>query len=226
MAVVDAATLSNLEIFGRLAAATGLGAVIGFEREIDGHDAGVRTHALLALGAALFGTLSVGAFHEFIAVRADSNVQVDVTRIASYVAAGVGFLCGGAIIKHKDRVRGLTTAASLWTCSAVGLAAGLGFIKGAVAATFAALVMLLLDAPLKRIRRRKERVSITVTLTAAAGIDDMFTSAVETDGVQISINRTEGGQAVVLIKGLLPGHAHELLRQASQRPDVVETSMS
>lgn len=80
--------------------------MLGAERELDGHDAGVRTHALRALGAAAFGAISVGSFSEFVTSQGATNVQVDMTRISSYVVAGVGFLAGGTIIKHGRRVRG------------------------------------------------------------------------------------------------------------------------
>src|SRR4051812_45090116 len=110
---LDGVHLSNWTMLGRLGAAVGLGALIGLEREVDGHDAGVRTHALLTLGAALFGLVSVGAFDAFIGPSGGSNVQIDVTRIASYLVAGAGFIAGGSIVKSSDRVWGLTTAASL-----------------------------------------------------------------------------------------------------------------
>ncbi len=141
------ADLQWYEIVGRLSLAAVLGAVVGLERESAGQDAGFRTHLLLALGAALFGVVSVGAFDAFITDSA-TNSRVDVTRIASYVAAGVGFIGGGVILKHAGAVRGITTATSLWTAAAVGLAAGVGFWIGALAATVLALVALALLKPL------------------------------------------------------------------------------
>jgi putative Mg2+ transporter-C (MgtC) family protein len=141
----------------RLAAAAAFGAVLGFEREVQGHDAGARTHLLLALGAAIFGVLSIGAFDGLITDRNGSNVSFDPSRIASYVAAGVGFLGGGAILKREDRVVGLTTGASLWTVAAIGLAAGLGFWPAAVVGTVIALVALLADAPVARLAARLGR---------------------------------------------------------------------
>ena len=146
LAVIDA-SLEWYEIVGRLSLAAVLGAVVGFERESAGQDAGLRTHLLLSLGAALFGVVSVGAFDSFITDEA-TNTRVDVTRIASYVAAGVGFIGGGVILKHAGAVRGITTATSLWTAAAVGLAAGVGFWVGAVAATVLALVALAVLKPL------------------------------------------------------------------------------
>jgi putative Mg2+ transporter-C (MgtC) family protein len=133
------ADLSNAELIGRLLLAAVLGAAIGFEREVDGHEAGLRTHLMLALGAALFGLISVGAWDHF-ATSDQTNVRVDVTRVASYVAAGIGFIGAGAIVKHAGGVRGLTTAASLWVVAAIGLAAGVGFVIPAVTATAVSLM--------------------------------------------------------------------------------------
>ena len=151
----DPGHLSAGEIALRLVAGAGFGAVIGAERELDGHDAGLRTHVLLSLGAALFGLISVGAFNSFFTGRNATDVTLDPTRVASYVAAGVGFLGGGAILKGSERVKGLTTAASLWVVAAVGLAAGLGFWMGAAIATGLATATLFLEWPLGRIVRRR-----------------------------------------------------------------------
>src|SRR5579884_724343 len=134
----------------RLGAAALFGAIVGLEREFDRHDAGVRTHLLLGLGSALFGLLSVGAFSAFLAPRNSTDISFDPSRIASYVAAGIGFLGGGAIMKRSEGVKGLTTAASLWVVAAVGLAAGLGFWSGALIATGIAFVALVAEEPLRR----------------------------------------------------------------------------
>jgi putative Mg2+ transporter-C (MgtC) family protein len=130
---VAVAELAPIDVVGRLLLAALLGGLLGVERELDGQDAGFRTHLLLALGAGLFGALSVGAFSSLVADPSETNVQIDVTRVASYVAAGIGFIGGGTILKHRGSVTGITTAASLWTAAATGLAAGLGFWVGAVA---------------------------------------------------------------------------------------------
>lgn len=152
---MNAFELSWMDVAARLAAAVLFGLVVGYEREIDRQDAGARTHMLLSLGAAVFGTTSVGAFHSFIG--AETGVQFDPSRIASYVVAGIGFLCGGTIYKTEEKVRGLTTAASLWTVAAVGLASGLGFWQAAVIGTALALVILLAERPLQALAHRKER---------------------------------------------------------------------
>jgi putative Mg2+ transporter-C (MgtC) family protein len=133
---------SDLDILGRLCLAAVLGGLLGAERELGGQDAGFRTHLLLSLGAGLFGAASVEGFAAYIESSSSTNVQVDVTRVASYVAAGIGFLGGGAITKEGHTVRGITTAASIWTTAAVGLSAGIGFWVGATATTAIALFAL------------------------------------------------------------------------------------
>jgi len=148
------ADLSAFEVTVRLVVAAALGAVIGAEREIDGQDAGLRTHLMLALGAALFGLVSVGAWDDFLGRTADTNYRVDVTRVASYVAAGIGFLGGGAILKQAGGVRGLTTASSLWVVAAIGLASGVGFWEPAVVATAIALLSLAALKPVRALVRR------------------------------------------------------------------------
>lgn len=143
--------LSVLEIALRVGAAAVLGAIVGAEREIDGQDAGLRTHILLASGAAVFGVISVAGFPDYVDGGA---VSFDPSRVASYVAPGVGFLGAGAILKNRHQVRGLTTAASLWVTAAIGLAAGIGLWAVAIAGALAALLSLLPLKPLRDALRR------------------------------------------------------------------------
>src|SRR5438876_2540844 len=126
---------TELELAGRLGAALVLGGAIGLERELTGQVAGLRTHMTVALGAALFGIVSAYGWNEFAQVRAQTNVQVDVTRVASQIVVGVGFLGGGTILKEGATVRGLTTAASLWVTAAIGTAIALGSISVGLVAT-------------------------------------------------------------------------------------------
>ena len=225
MALIDAGSLSDWEVVARLAAATGFGALIGLEREIDGQDAGMRTHALLALGSALFGVISVAGFGDFIVERATTNVQVDVTRIASYVAAGVGFLGGGAILKQAHRVRGLTTAASLWACAAVGLAAGIGFYSAAIVATVATLVMLLLDAPMRRLRRRRLKRSVVVTLAGIVDPQQMSASLSHRAVRKVSVAPNDTSQTVVTVEGIADRDIAAMLAEIAAQGEVVGTSI-
>lgn len=104
------------EIFGQLALATFLGALIGIERELARKTAGMRTFSLVALGSALFTTISLVAFESFI------GTSYDPSRIASQVVVGIGFIGAGSIIFSQSKVKGLTTAAGLWVSAAIGMA--------------------------------------------------------------------------------------------------------
>src|SRR5205085_7553316 len=162
---------TELELAGRLGAALVLGGAIGLERELTGQVAGLRTHMSVALGAALFGIVSAYGWNEFTAVRAQTNVQVDVTRVASNIVTGVGFLGGGAILKEGATVRGLTTAASLWVTAAIGTAAALGSIMVALFSTgllVASLVLLRLPRRWVRTRVAQQRETVVLRLRPQA----------------------------------------------------------
>lgn len=152
---MDGSEVGWAEVGLRLVLAMLAGGLIGFDREAEGKDAGVRTHMLLALGAATFGVISVAGFGEFEGDPTETNVTIDVTRVASYVAAGVGFLGGGTILKNADRIQGLTTAGSLWAVSAIGLAAGVGFLAAAVVGTVLAGATLLAEGPVRWLTGRR-----------------------------------------------------------------------
>jgi putative Mg2+ transporter-C (MgtC) family protein len=142
--VIDLAQQADLSL--RLLVAAILGASIGFEREIHGHPAGLRTHMLVSLGSAVFTVLSL---HGFGQEAASSNI--DPTRIAAQIVSGIGFLGAGAILKDGIVVRGLTTAASLWATAAVGLAVGAGeYIIGLVAT----IIVVVSLWPLNRLAER------------------------------------------------------------------------
>ncbi len=114
------------EILLRLVIAAGLGAVIGFERERSHQAAGLRTHIILVVGAALAMTLSIN-----MAVQYNG----DAARLAAQVVSGIGFLGAGAILRYGTSIKGLTTATSLWTLAVVGLVVGAGFYVAAISAT-------------------------------------------------------------------------------------------
>src|SRR3954454_21677693 len=127
----SAPTLSHLDVLVRLAVAAGLGAAVGFERELRDREAGIRTHLLVSLGSGLFTIVSAYGFEEFT----KAGTTVDPTRIAAQIVTGIGFLGAGAIIREGLSVRGLTTAGSLWVSAAIGMAAGAGWYGAAVATT-------------------------------------------------------------------------------------------
>jgi putative Mg2+ transporter-C (MgtC) family protein len=124
----------DLEMALRLLLATFLGAVIGFQRELSGKEAGLRTNILISLGSALFTVLSIYGF-----------LGSDPARVAAGVATGIGFI-GAGVILHRTGgvVTGLTTAATIWAVAGIGMAAGAGLYIVSAVATALALVVLML----------------------------------------------------------------------------------
>jgi putative Mg2+ transporter-C (MgtC) family protein len=135
--------ISFPEILLRLGVAMALGAVIGFEREQKEHGAGMRTLALVSIGSALFTIVSAYGFLYLLAIP---RLVIDPTRIASYIVAGIGFLGAGTIFlsREREKVKGLTTAATIWVIAAIGLACGAGLLWEAVATTVLVLFVLVL----------------------------------------------------------------------------------
>lgn len=131
--------LSQWEAIERIAAALVAGAILGVERERAGKTAGLRTHALVAEGAALFMITSLLLGDQMRA----SGLTYDPSRIASTVVQGIGFISAGVIIQHKAQIKGLTTAAGLWVAAAVGLLVGAGFYVVAFAAVTNTVVALI-----------------------------------------------------------------------------------
>jgi putative Mg2+ transporter-C (MgtC) family protein len=132
----------------RLALAAGLGGAIGIERELHDRFAGLRTHLLVSLGAALFTIVSAYAWTGF---KFGNGVSYDPTRIAAQIVTGIGFLGAGAIMRQGISVRGLTTAATLWMAAAIGMTCATGFYSVAALATGVTLMALW---PLRIIERR------------------------------------------------------------------------
>jgi putative Mg2+ transporter-C (MgtC) family protein len=146
----------ELIMAGRLLLASLLGAMIGLEREIHGRTAGFRTHLLVSLGSALFVVVSINFYREFGNFGGTLPVGVDPGRVAAQVVVGIGFLGAGAIIREKESVRGLTTAACLWIAAAIGVACGSGLFMLSVLVTGIALISLI---ALKKIEGRLSRDS-------------------------------------------------------------------
>ncbi|MEK9183559.1 MAG: MgtC/SapB family protein [Patescibacteria group bacterium] len=118
------------EVYLQLVLAVVLGASLGVERQLAGKVAGVRTYALVSLGAALFSLMSKHAFPEFWGMPG-----FDPSRIASQVVVGIGFLGAGSIIFYESRVHGLTTAAGLWVAAAIGMSVAYSLYSIAIFST-------------------------------------------------------------------------------------------
>src|SRR5436305_13332760 len=133
--------ISFLELCVRRLASVRLGGSIGYESEMRRQPAGLRTHVLVSLASATFMVVST-QFVFFQHYVDNGVIRVDMGRIASNVVVGIGFLGGGAILHSGLRIKGLTTAASLWLVAAVGLAAGSGMFSLAGLATAMSLFVL------------------------------------------------------------------------------------
>ncbi len=128
----------------RIGAAAVVGGLLGLERELSGHFAGLRTHMMVAIGCAVFVVSG-------LAVSGDQAEAV--TRVVQGIAAGIGFLGAGTILKldEQQKIKGLTTASSIWLAAALGTLAGLGEYVPAAAATAIALVVLAVLRPIERL---------------------------------------------------------------------------
>lgn len=151
------------EILIRLLLAAFLGALIGMERERKDWSAGTRTHMLVSVGACLFMIVSAFGFQDILGT---DNVVLDPSRVAAQVVSGIGFIGAGAILFLKQgTVRGLTTAAGLWTVAAIGLATGGGMYVAAVAATIIALLILWALQPIQHLYSKKFKQVVLKVVT-------------------------------------------------------------
>ena len=198
------------DIAERLLVALALGAVIGVEREASSQPAGLRTHVSVALGACLFGIVSTVGFLEYQALRETTNVQVDVTRVASNVVLGIGFLGAGLIFRQNGHVRNLTTAASLWVTAAIGLAAGVDNPGAATLATAAMLVALVLLRPFRALieaRVVRPRRYVTVVLEDGTEPAEVIGVLAGADGVEVLERRIRKRDGLTVVQLQLRGRA-------------------
>lgn len=140
-----------LSMLARFALATALCGVIGYEREHSGRPAGFRTHILVGVGACLVMLTS-----EFVFLKYAGQTNLDPARLGAQVISGVGFLGAGTIIRDGSTVKGLTTAASLWAVSCIGLACGIGFYSGAAVGTIATIATLMIFKKLEKSAHKKK----------------------------------------------------------------------
>ena len=157
--------LSYPETLARLLAAAALGSLIGFERERLLWTAGIRTHMLVCVGACLVMIVSAFGFGESLQAQ---HVVLDPSRVAAQVVSGIGFLGAGAILARGEIVRGLTTAASIWTVAAIGLAVGGGLYFAAAVSTAIILIILAGMKPLEEMYRDRNQ-SARLRVEAAHG---------------------------------------------------------
>lgn len=145
----------------RLLLAAVLASVIGLERELNHQSAGLRTHILVCLGATVFTLVSIcdmsrGLFIQTATNISDVHLNHDPGRIAAQVVTGIGFIGGGAVLRHGNSIRGITTAASLWMIASVGMLCGVGQYYLAGVTTFFAFLVLFTIGSLERNFLKKE----------------------------------------------------------------------
>ncbi len=140
---------SNLSIVVKLVLSAICGIIIGYDREISGKPAGLRTQMLVCLGSTLMASVSVDIALVLTAEQISSRLyNLDPSRLMAQVISGIGFLGAGVIIKNGSKIQGVTTAATIWMTAAIGISIGAGFFFPAVVAT----VLVLLLNPLAKLQ--------------------------------------------------------------------------
>jgi putative Mg2+ transporter-C (MgtC) family protein len=139
--------ISTPDMIGRLLLAAALGSIIGWERERRAWSAGLRTHMMVCLGASLMMITSAFGFSDVVGAK---GIELDPSRIAAQVVSGIGFLGAGTILFLRNEVvKGLTTAAGLWTVAGIGLAVGGGLYLPALVTTAIAMIILIVFKPVE-----------------------------------------------------------------------------
>jgi putative Mg2+ transporter-C (MgtC) family protein len=220
----------QLDLAVRLLIAAGLGAVVGAEREIHNHPAGIRTHMLVALGSGLFTVLSIHGFSG----ENGTGTPVDPTRIAAQIVSGIGFLGAGAILKDGVVIRGLTTAASLWATSAVGMAAGAGeHVLALVSAVIILVSLWPINALAERLRGSNlPEVQLRLSLTRVEALGEisaaLAASKIEIGAIQTQRLGRESYRADLSLRGRRASSVAAALEAIENIPgvDIITTSQS
>ncbi len=198
----------EIEVILRLVLATALGGFIGYEREHLNRPAGFRTHILVCVGAALVMMTS-----QYLA-RIYSVEVVDPTRLGAQVISGIGFLGAGTIIRDGFNVRGLTTAASLWAVSCVGIAVGGGFYVGAAVATvFVFLTLITLKKAERWFGRRNRYRAFIVETDKSSGLVGQVSGILESRKIEIKniqLYKSKENDQMIRLLVKLPGSAIDM----------------
>ena len=220
------------EILLRLLVAAVLGGLIGLEREFHGRPAGLRTHILVCLGAAVIMDSSQLFQEAFVPKGAESVFRIDPGRIAAGVVTGIGFLGAGAIVRSHDFVRGLTTAACIWFVAAIGIVTGCGLYLPAIIATVLGLVVLMgLDPLGHRIPKVKYgQITMTADMTTADDIESkcrriLRDYPVVVQNTAVSIDTETGQRTVtVYVRSRRIKNKYEILKRMLSLPNVLHIS--
>lgn len=206
----------DLNLILRLVVACLLAFIIGLDREYRAKDAGLKTHFLVSLGSALFMIISRYGF--------DNSTQVDFSRVAAQVVSGIGFIGAGTIIFQKQIVRGLTTAASLWSVSGIGMAAGAGMYAVAVAATLLTLIGLeAFGYIFKKLAARRIYISILVDNKQMAQTVYLDLKKVGYQILSYEMNKldnAEGYRVAIVVRSLVGNDEKGFIEVLHTNPDI------
>lgn len=215
--VVAALRLATL---GRLLLASILGGMIGLERELSGKPAGLRTTMLICVGATLLTELSL----QIAGLGTEGGFRSDPARLAAQIVPGIGFIGAGAILHGRGRVTGLTTAATLWVATAIGIAVGAGAYVEAIGTTLLVLGTLLLLAKFERWLSRHRLHRRYVAAVGRHGSEfEQLEEAIRGGKLDVRIESVEreGDALEVTLRAAGPRHEHDdLLRRLAKEPGV------
>lgn len=210
----------------KLLLATLLGGAIGFEREVAGKPAGLRTNILICVGAALFTHLSINIAQ--IGFTPDGRPYGDTTRIAAQIVSGIGFLGAGAILHAHGAVVGLTTAATIWVVAAVGAAIGSGaYIEGVGTSVLIILVLVGLRPVERRLLRRRRKVNATVRVRREARFDNIE-DVIRGCGLHLFSKRTYEHESDRAFELELIGTSNQVdavIEELRRRQDIISVSV-
>jgi putative Mg2+ transporter-C (MgtC) family protein len=162
-----------------------LSAIVGVERQIRQKSAGLRTHTLVGVSAALIMLVSK---YGFMDILANGRIVLDPSRVAAQVVSGIGFIGGGVIFMRRDVVRGLTTAASIWFTAALGMACGAGLPLLAVATTVGHFIIMLVFPTLERRLPRSRRMATEIQISYEDGRELLRTILIRCTELRFAIN--------------------------------------
>jgi putative Mg2+ transporter-C (MgtC) family protein len=175
-----------LEFMFKIGLSILVGGLIGFEREITKHPAGLKTHILVCMGSTIFMLIS---FFTSDDTSSDTIINLDRTRIAAGVVTGIGFLGAGVIFKEGASVKGLTTAASIWVTAAVGLLIGVSLYEVAIFVSLLIVAILFLLSYFERkVFKYREPELLRINIRDRPNVQSKLESKLEREGLKIAIN--------------------------------------
>lgn len=210
--------LTDLDMVVRVGVAALLGAILGVEREMQHKTAGLRTHTLVAAGAALFAVAGASVAAE----------GTDLTRVAAQVVTGIGFIGAGGMVKSGFTITGITTAATLWFAAALGVASGFGLFAVAGASLGVALVAMIGFAPLRTVMHRRGIRPLAIEYRTGHGTLTPLFETLNAIGAQVtnmSIIEDEGKRRLSChIAGIGPEALSDIVASLRGRDEVISVS--